>query len=101
MIWEFKKSIIKFVLKFLFTKSHMLLLLPTLRIKMPGFQLHLSRFQPTFMYILKILSKVKINSVLVLINSLLQDEAKCLTAFKKVIDVHLQLYMSNFKSVCP
>lgn len=77
-----------------------MLLLCTSRIKMLGFQLHLNVLQPPFMYILRILPKVKINLVLVLNLTLPQDEAKCLTAFQKVLDVHLHLYMSNFKSVC-
>lgn len=58
-------SIIKLVLKSLCIKSDRLLLLPTLHFKMPGFQLRRNTLQPAFMYVLKILSQVEINLVLV------------------------------------
>lgn len=73
-------------------KSHMFLLLPTLCIKMPDFQLHLNILQPTFLYILKFLSTFKVNSVLVWNLTLCHKIKPHLTAFKKVLDIHLYLY---------
>lgn len=90
MIWEFKKSIIKFVLPPLFTKFHVLLSLPTSRSTIPGFPLHLDKPQLIFLDLLETLSQVKINPVLVLSLTLCQ----VFTASRKVLDLHLRFYLT-------
>lgn len=89
MIWEFKKSIIKFVLTPLFTKFHVLLSLPASCAKIPGFPLHLDKPQLIFMDLLETLSQVKINPVLVLGLTLCHEMKPSVYRSRRVLDLHL------------
>lgn len=61
MIWEFKKSIIKFVLTPLFTKFRVLLSLPASCAKIPGFPIAFGQTSAHFRGLLETLSQIQIN----------------------------------------
>lgn len=100
MIWEFKKSIIKFVLTPLFTKFHVLLSLPASCTKIPGFPLHLDKAQLIFMDLLEILSQVKINPVLVLSLTLCHEVKPSVYSLQRGLRSSLTFLSDNLKPAC-
>lgn len=98
MIWELKKSIIKFVLTPLFTKFHVLLSLPTPHHKTPGFPLRLDKPELIFMDLLETLSQVKINPVLVLSLTLCHEMKPSVYSFQK--GLRSSFISDNLKPVC-
>lgn len=100
MIWEFKKSIIKFVLPPLFTKFHVLLSLPTSRSTIPGFPLHLDKPQLIFLDLLETLSQVKINPVLALSLTLCHKMKPSVYSPQKGLGSSFTFLSDDLKSVC-